>query len=175
MTRDAVHLSVLGHETVVPYSQRWAGYALVAMRMSVGWVLFDAGLRRITSPTWTPATLFHGVSPANPLSGAFATVGQAAGWFLGPLLIWGLALAGGTLIFGAAVRASAVVGALVMGVFWLAELPLDGAVIVDHHLVYALVLFGLGAFGAGRIVGLDAYFEHHRLLDRFPVVRYLLG
>jgi thiosulfate dehydrogenase [quinone] large subunit len=41
--------------------------------------------------------------------------------------------------------------------------------------VYAILLFGLGAFGAGRILGLDAYLEDLEIVQSNPWLRYLLG
>lgn len=55
-----------------------------------------------------------------------------------------------------------------------AGLPVAHGYVVDSHLVYAALLFGLGAFGAGRAFGLDAVLEP-RLTERVPALRYLLG
>jgi thiosulfate dehydrogenase [quinone] large subunit len=46
---------------------------------------------------------------------------------------------------------------------------------VDDHLVYAALLFGLGAFGAGRILGPDAAIERRGVVRSNPSVEYLLG
>lgn len=175
MSQESVRTDVLGHESSVRYSQTWAGYALVAMRLSLGWVLFDAGVTRITDPNWSAASIFLGVPPANPFADLFAILGDSLGWLLGPFIVWGMAVTGATLIFGAAVRVSAAVGAVIMSLLWLTSLPLGDAFLVDYHLVYALVLFALGAFGAGRVVGLDAYFEGHPVVRKRPWFRYLLG
>ena len=175
MSQESVRTDVLGYESSVRYSRTWAGYALVAMRLSLGWVLFDAGVARITDPGWSAAGIFLGVPPANPFADLFAILGHSLAWLLGPLLVWGMAVTGATLIFGAAVRVSAAVGAGIMSLRWLTSLPLGDAFLVNHHLVYAFVLFSLGAFGAGRVVGLDAYFEGHPAVQQRPWLRYLLG
>lgn len=175
MSQESVRTDVLGHESSVQYSRTWAGYALVAMRVSIGWVLFDAGVTRLTDPNWSVEEIFLGVSAANPFADAFAAFGHSLSWLLGPLVVWGLAVTGASLIFGAAVRVSAAVGAAIMLLLWLTSLPLGDATLVDYHLVYAFVLFALGAFGAGRVVGLDAYFEAHAAVQKRPWLRYLLG
>jgi thiosulfate dehydrogenase [quinone] large subunit len=41
--------------------------------------------------------------------------------------------------------------------------------------VYALLLFGLGAFGAGRIFGLDSYIEETQLVQNRPALKLFLG
>ncbi len=40
---------------------------------------------------------------------------------------------------------------------------------------YALLLFGLGAFGAGRILGLARRIEQSEFIRRHAWLRYLLG
>ena len=52
---------------------------------------------------------------------------------------------------------------------------MDHAIVVDDHVMYALLLFGLGAFGAGRVAGLDRVVEDSELVTRHPRLRYLLG
>ncbi|WP_259519276.1 DoxX family protein [Halanaeroarchaeum sp. HSR-CO] len=175
MPRETVRTSILGYESQVPYSPTLAGYALVAMRLSVGWVLFDTGMWRLSNPTWSTAGLFGTVSPANPLSGVFAFLGESLAWLLDPLLVWGLVVVGAALIFGVAVRLSAAIGVAILSLLWAASLPLGNAFLVDQHVVYIFVLFALWTFGAGRIVGLDAYFESHPAVKRRPWLRYLLG
>ena len=175
MPRETVRTDILGHETSVAYSPTWAGYALVAMRMALGWVLFDHGVTHITDPTSSVAVTFLGVASSNPFAGVFEMLGRSAAWLVDPIFGWGFAVAGALIIFGAAVRLSAAIGASLMVAFWACHLPIENAFLVDHHLVYAFVLFGLATFGSGRIVGLDAYFEAHRLVRDRPWLRYLLG
>jgi thiosulfate dehydrogenase [quinone] large subunit len=57
----------------------------------------------------------------------------------------------------------------------LAGLPVAHGWVIDDHLVYAVLLFGLGAFGAGRILGVDAYVEDTGVVQSNPWLRYLLG
>jgi len=56
-----------------------------------------------------------------------------------------------------------------------AGLPVAHGWVVDDHMVYAALLFGLGAFGAGRILGLDAYFEELEIVQNNRWLRLLLG
>jgi thiosulfate dehydrogenase [quinone] large subunit len=97
--------------------------------------------------------------------------------------MWGLTLTGLALILGAFVRWSAFWGAVMMMFYWLASLqggllaglPLAHGWVVDDHLIYAVLLFGLGAFGAGRILGLDAWIERTDFVQNNTWLRYLLG
>jgi thiosulfate dehydrogenase [quinone] large subunit len=94
-------------------------------------------------------------------------------WLIDPLNAWGLTLVGAVLLVGAFVRWAAFWGAVTMAFYWAASLPLENGLVIDDHVVYAL-LFGLGAFGAGRIAGLDAYIEEIDLVERYPKLQYLL-
>jgi thiosulfate dehydrogenase [quinone] large subunit len=99
------------------------------------------------------------------------------------LNMWGLALTGLALILGVLVRWSAFWGAVMMLFYWasslqgglLAGLPLEHGWVVNDHIVYAALLFGLGAFGAGRILGLDARIEKTDFVRNNPWLRYFLG
>lgn len=144
MSADSLVTAVLGHRAKIRYSRTWAGYALVGMRVAMGWVLFDAGV--------TPIVDGHVTVPALVLS-----------------------LSGFALIFGAAVRLSALAGAIVMALTWATHLPTENALLVDEHVIYVVVLFALGAYGAGRIAGLDAYFEAHPAVAERPWLLALLG
>jgi thiosulfate dehydrogenase [quinone] large subunit len=57
----------------------------------------------------------------------------------------------------------------------LVGLPSPHGWVVDDHLVYLFLLFGLGAFGAGRILGVDAWLERTGIVENNPWLRYLLG
>jgi len=99
------------------------------------------------------------------------------------LNMWGLTLTGLAIILGAFVRWSAFWGAIMMLFYWLASLtgglmaglPVAHGWVVDDHIVYAVLLFGLGAFGAGRILGVDAYLEQLEVVRSNPWLKYLLG
>jgi thiosulfate dehydrogenase [quinone] large subunit len=56
-----------------------------------------------------------------------------------------------------------------------AGLPIDHGFVVSSHVVHVLLLFGLGAWGVGRVVGLDARLERTALVRNSPTLRYLLG
>lgn len=175
MSSESVRTGVLGHESAIRYSRTWAGYSLVAMRVAIGWVFFNAGVSRLVDPTWSANEVFLTVRPENPLAGLWHAVGHSLAWLLGPLIVWGLSLVGAAIIFGVAVRLSALLGAAIMTLLWATSLPLSDALLVDEHVVYVFVLFGLGAFGAGRIAGLDAYFESHPMVQERPWLLSLLG
>jgi thiosulfate dehydrogenase [quinone] large subunit len=67
--------------------------------------------------------------------------------------------------------------------FWLASLtggllqglPVAHGWVVDDHLIYAILLFGLGAMGSGRILGIDAYIEKMEFVKNNHWLKLLLG
>ncbi|WP_380681453.1 DoxX family protein [Salinigranum sp. GCM10025319] len=188
-TQNTLHAEILGRDFTFDYSENWIGYSLVFMRVTMGWVLLQGGLTKLVTyldadPTnnWTAAGyLANAIPQGNPLMGLWGSM--AGSPLIDMLNMWGLTLTGLALILGAFVRWSAFWGAVMMIFYWLAALqggllaglPLEHGWVVDDHLVYAFLLFGLGAFGAGRILGLDARLERTSIVENNPWLRLFLG
>lgn len=176
MAATRFETDLFGREQTVEYSGTTVGYALLVLRVVMGWTFFYAGITKVLDPTWTAAGfLQHAVPAGNPFVGLWDAMAAEWLWLLDPLNAWGLTLIGLALLLGAFVRWAALWGAVMMAFYWAASLPLENGIVIDDHVVYALLLFGLGAFGAGRIAGLDAYLEDLELVERYPKLRYLLG
>lgn len=174
MSTRRFRVDFLGNEATLDYSPRLVGYAIVGMRIALGWVFFHAGVARLLDPGWSVGQFVGSVPPSNLFVQQWSWLGTHAGWLLALLLTVGFAVVGAGLLFGAFLRASALVGAGLMGLTWTAALSLSTGV-VTQHLVYVPVLFGLGALGAGRLAGLDALFENHPFVEEHPELRVLLG
>jgi thiosulfate dehydrogenase [quinone] large subunit len=89
-------------------------------------------------------------------------------------------LIGAALIAGAFVRLAALGGAIQMLLFYLGGWSGDFLALFDSTLIYAVVFLTVAAFGAGRVLGLDAYIENvevggQALVETFPALRYVLG
>ena len=167
---------LLGRETHFEYSETWIGYALLSLRLVMGWTLFYAGITKVLDPNWSAqGFLLHGIPDGNPFMGLWTTLGNEWVWLLTPLNAWGLTLCGAAIILGAFLRWSAFWAAVMMVFYWLAAFPLENAFLIDDHVVYALLFFGLGAFGAGRILGLDAYIEQTSLVENNRWLRLFMG
>ncbi len=173
---------LLGRRVELTYSETWLGNAILALRLVMGWVFLQAGLTKLFDPSWTAAGFLQNAVPeGNPLMGVWT--GMAGSPIVDGMVIWGFTLIGVALLLGILVRWSAFWGAVMMLLMWaaslegglLAGLPLAHGWVVDDHIVYALLLFGLGAVGAGRILGVDSWLEDTILVKRFPRLRYLLG
>jgi thiosulfate dehydrogenase (quinone) large subunit len=111
----------------------------------------------------SPAKGFLGSVAAGPMESTFHSwAGDAwADW----LFMLGLLGIGVALITGVALRLTALAGAVMMALMWIAEWPPakhlpDGSPsmstnpFVDYHLVYAVVLVALAATSAGDALGL---------------------
>ena len=178
---------LFGQSVSFDYSETWIGYSVLSLRLIMAYVFLSAGIEKLLDDTWSaegyldPTTPF-GVSEGNPLSGLFAELSATAS-MVDPLVIWGQILIGLALLFGVLVRFAVFWGAIQMLLFWaaawegglLAGLPVAHGYVFDSSFVYALLLFGLGAVGAGRILGLDARLEDSDLVQQNPWLRYLLG
>jgi thiosulfate dehydrogenase [quinone] large subunit len=169
---------LFGREMAVRYDRTATGYAMLALRLVMGWALLYPGINHLTGLQGfreATAGMIAGAAStaANPFAGYFAML-QPYAETLAVLNAVGLTVVGAALMLGAFVRLAGLGGAVMMLNYWAASLPLAHSLVVDDHVVYALLLFGLGALGAGRIVGLDAVLERTRLAD-LPGARYLLG
>jgi thiosulfate dehydrogenase (quinone) large subunit len=125
-------------------------------RVALGWLFFYAGITKVVNPEWTSAGYLGGAK-------AFTGFYQ---WLTQPGIIgvvdflneWGLTLLGVSLILGLGVRLSAVLGALLMLLYYVPlgfPYPNANSYIVDQHIVYALALLMFAAIRAGRVWGLD--------------------
>ena len=187
--RQLLQTEMLGREVSFEYSEHWVGYAMVFMRVTMGWVLLQGGLTKVVTylnsnpaDNWTAAGyLANAIPEGNPFMGMFTSM--AGSPIIDILVMWGLTLTGFGLIIGAAVRWNAFWGAIMMLFFWLASLtggllqglPVAHGWVVDDHLVYAFLLFGLGAMGSGRILGLDARIEQLDFVQNNRWLKLLLG
>ena len=180
---------LFGRETQFQYSERWLGYAILALRVTMGWTLLQGGLTKLVTyldanpeNNWTAAGyLANAIPEGNPFTGMWTSM--AGSPLIDMLVMWGLTLTGIGLILGALVRWNAFWGAVMMLFFWaaslqgglMAGLPLAHGWVVDDHLVYAAILFGLGAIGAGRILGVDAVVERLVVVRNNRWLRLFLG
>lgn len=138
--------------------------SLLLLRISMGWLMFYAGITKILNPEW---------SSAGYLKSA-ATFPELYQWFLQPEVLpiidfingWGLTLLGVSLILGLFVRLSAPLGALLMMLYYFPVLKFpyvsSYSFLVDEHIIYALVLIFLSAVKSGGIWGLDKYLNKWR-------------
>ncbi len=182
MARQELSLELFGKKASLEYSERWIGQSILGLRVLMAWVFIQAGLEKILDPEWTAVHFLEGVESANPFMFLFEWFAAYPG-LVDPLVMWTQLLIGLALLLGVFFRFAALGGAIQMLMFWLASFeaglmagfPVAHGYLVNDTLVYAVLLFGLGALGAGRLYGLDSKLEETDLVKENNWIRYLLG
>ena len=184
-----IESSLLGRTVAFNYSDTWVAYSTVGLRLVMAWVFLQSGLSKWADGGWgdplawsSAGFLNNAVPEANPLYGLFLWFGNYAA-LVDPLVIFGQVLIGLALLFGVFFRFAAMMGALQMAFFWTAAwqaglsqgFPVENGYFIDSSFVYMLLLFGLAAWGAGRLAGLDGVLEQSDVVRSNPWLRYLLG
>jgi thiosulfate dehydrogenase [quinone] large subunit len=76
------------------------------------------------------------------------------------------------LLLGITTRLAAGLGVVWMVLFYLASaLSPENNPFLDDHVVYAIVLVGLGVVGAGRYLGLGRRWEQLGFVQKYPILR----
>ena len=150
---------------------------LLALRLSIGWLMFYAGITKVLNPAWSA----EGYLKSAKTFAAFYA------WLASPAVLpitnfineWGLTLLGVSLLLGVFVRLSSFCGALLMLLYYfpILEFPYVGgrSFLVDEHIVYIAVLLLLASLRAGRIWGLENWCSGLPICARFPRLRNWLG
>jgi thiosulfate dehydrogenase (quinone) large subunit len=71
------------------------------------------------------------------------------------------------LVLGIAMRLACIAGALLVVLMWSASLPPQDDLFMDNHIIYALLLIGLAAVGAGNTFGLGKRWARTGLVQRY--------
>ncbi|OIB56140.1 DoxX family protein [Natrialba sp. SSL1] len=181
--------SFAGRSVSFNYSDTWVAYSIVGLRLVMAWVFLQAGIEKLAEGgfgdpvAWSSAGYLNNAVPeANPLSGLFLWFSEFAA-VVDPLVVFGQILIGLALLAGIFFRFAALMGSVQMLFFWTAAwqgglaagFPVDNGYFIDSSFVYMLLLFGLAAWGAGRIFGIDGILEQTDIVRSNPWLRYLLG
>ena len=180
---------LLGRDVEFNYSETWLAYSMLGLRVVMAWVFLQAGLEKLfegglADPlAWSSVGfLQNAIAEANPLREVFLFFANYS-MIVDPMVVFGQILIGLALLFGAFFRFAALMGAIQLSLFWtaawqgglMAGFPVAHGYFVDSSFVYMLLLFGLGAWGAGRILGVDRVLEETELVENTPWLRYVLG
>jgi len=101
---------ILGHKTNFEYAENSIGYAIVALRVMMGWVMLQGGLTKLVTyldgnpeTNWTAAGyLANAIPEGNPFGSMWTSM--AGSPVVDHLVMWGLTLTGIALILGILVR-----------------------------------------------------------------------
>lgn len=141
-----------------------ARFSLLLTRVSLGVLMFYAGVTKVTNPEWSAAGYIGS-------AGNFASFYKI---FLNPSILpivnflnaWGLTILGLSLILGIFIRLSSVFGIALMLLYYFAAGPFPHpsahAYLIDEHIIYALVLLFFIFVRAGRYWGFDQFLTRNQ-------------
>lgn len=161
-----------------------SAWFVVALRLVMGGAFLGAGLGKLAIFAGEPFDASgYLLGSEGPLAGVFAAMAAnpALMDLINVVVPTTQVLIGVALIVGAFVRLAALGGAIQMATFYLGSWDVAGPLgFVNSDLVYLVVFLALGAFAAGRVLGLDRYIERvelgdEALIERHPNLRYVLG
>lgn len=150
--------------------------ALFLFRVSLGCMMFYAGITKVLNPSWSP---FGYLARAKTFPEAYSLL-------LDPSVLpfvtfanaWGLTLIGAALILGVGTRIASAfaIALMILYYFPVLDFPHAGehSFIVDEHVIYAFGFLLLIALRAGRSLSLAAYLARTPLAERFPFIAKLI-
>src|SRR3954447_1592872 len=150
-------------------------------RLSLGWVFlwafldktFGLGHETVSKDAWvnggSPTFGFLKFGAVGPFKDFYNSIaGQTWADWLFMLGLLGIGLA---LVLGVLVNLAAGAGTLMLVMMWSVVLPPANNLFMDDHLIYAGTLVLLALLGAGRWLGLGAFWEKLPLVKRSPILR----
>ena len=151
-------------------------YLWAATRLCLGWTFlwpfmdkaFGLGHETPSANAW-----FSGGNPtegflsnsAGPFSSIYQSIAGAG--VVNVLFMVGLLAIGVALLLGIAMWPACVAGATMLMLMWTASLPPENNLFMDDHIIYALVLIGLAAVGAGKTLGLGERWARTAVVQRY--------
>jgi thiosulfate dehydrogenase [quinone] large subunit len=168
--------------TVSGEAHSLSAWFVLALRLMMGLAFTYAGVAKIVEPFDARGYLLHAtVANGSPLADQFVALAgnDLAMTFVNLAVPWGELFIGLALIVGLLTRLAAFFGAFMMLLFYFGNWDIAHGYI-NGDFAYMLVFLAVAAFGAGRIVGLDAVVERveirgRELIDRYPALGLVLG
>ena len=179
---DIVRHLTAGETVETPPRRHPAAVAITAglIRIAIGWVFFWAFLDKTFGLGFATPSEGAWIEGGSPTTGFLQNAdGTFAGFFNSMagqgwadwLFMAGLLGIGVALMLGIAMNLASASGALLLVLMWAAQLPLENNPFMDDHLVYAGVLALLALLGAGRYLGLGAYWERLPIVSKSAILR----
>lgn len=177
MNETTYTVKVPGLERAFEFTYSAAALPLLTLagRLTFGFYFMWSGFDKLITGFSAQGFLVN--ASKGPLKDMFLNMGesQTALDIVEPLVVWGQILIGFALFFGFFTRLALFMAATQMFLFYLPTLWPEHNPLLDEHIFYIGTFAVLGALGAGRILGIDAYIEEAEPVKKMPVARYLLG
>lgn len=116
----------------------------------------------------SPTTGFLKFGTSGPLKDFYS--GLAGNALVDFLFMAGLLLIGLSLISGIGVKVACISGIALMLMMWSAVLPGENNPLIDDHIVYAVVLFGVMQVNGSQVWGLGQWWQKQTLVKKYPVL-----
>ncbi len=150
-------------------------YLWAVIRLGMGWTFlwpFFDKMFGLNHQTTSAQAWINGGNPtkgflsgsAGVFSGFYTSIAGAG--VVNVLFMVGLLGIGVELALGIAMKPAAIAGATMLVLMWSASLPPSDDLFLDNHIIYALLLFGLAAVGAGKTFGFGESWERIDLVQR---------
>lgn len=166
-----------------------AARALAVLRIATGSVFLWAFLDKTFGLGYATADARAWINGGSPTKGFLSNVevgpawlqtffhNIAGTWYADWLFMAGLAGIGAALVLGIGMRLAAAAAAVMMGMMWLAEFPLDRTTaegtpsgstnpLVDYHIIYGLATIVLALAYAGQTWGLGRWWARLPFVQR---------
>ena len=151
---------------------------ILFFRLTMAWTFLYAASHQVFVEGWSVAGFLSHTVAFNWLFAPLAnpTIAPAVSFLVG----YGHLLIGLSLLVGLMVRVSAVFGALLMLLYWMAHMDFPyisdtNNFIIDSHIVYAGPLMFLAAKHAGHVWGLDGWLTSSGFTERHPGLKPLFA
>jgi thiosulfate dehydrogenase (quinone) large subunit len=180
LTPNRHSIPVTADTGTVPKLATTTGRVLAVLRIAFGLTFFWAFVDKVFGLGYATKSGKGWIDGGNPTAGFLkGAEGPFAGFYhslvgdfwVSPLFMIGLAGIGLALIFGVALRATAVVGVLLYLMMWGASLPLTTNPVIDDHILGAITLVALALLAAGRTWGLADRWNDLAIVRRYPWLR----
>lgn len=145
-------------------------YALLALRLAVGWLYFYAGIVKVLETGWTAAGYLKG--SVGPFAGLF--VSMAGNPLVDFLFKWGLVLIGLAIILGLLTRLAAFWGVVLTLLIYFTKFP-PKLGLVEEHIIYIAAFVVVAATGGGRVFGIDGTAFMRKLAEKARWLGWLVA
>ena len=144
------------------------------LRVALGWVFFYAGITKVLNPTWSAEVFLRGAKTFPDFYMSLTTYMPTIDF----VNKWSLTLLGVSLILGIFVKLSSVLGAALMALYYFPALNFPIAsqnyYLVDHHIIFILILLYFASIKAGRINGMEKNITDS-VYKKYPKLKDYLG
>lgn len=151
-----------------------------SLRILLGWLFLWGFLDKLFGLGYATTSKGAWINGGSPTAGylKFAAGGIFQGFYnsisgngvVDWLFMLALLALGIALILGIGMRIAAYGGTLFLLLLWSSHVPPTDNPIIDDHIIYIFVLWGLYLIKAGRMFGLGDRWANTRLVKRFPIL-----